>query len=60
MIYTLDDFVDKDLFQIAENYLNDGPFQKHVSGGNLAWLCTWTCARIHTADCSVGRSELFL
>jgi len=33
MIYTLDDFVDKDLFQIAENYLNDGPFQKHVSGG---------------------------
>ncbi len=33
MIYFLDNFVDKDLFIIAQNYLNDGAFVKHISGG---------------------------
>jgi hypothetical protein len=30
MIYFVDNFVDKDLFIIAQNYLNDGAFVKHV------------------------------
>ena len=29
MIYFVDNFVDKDLFSIAQHYLNDGAFVKH-------------------------------
>lgn len=32
MIHIIDDFVEKDLFKIANNYLNQGKFQKHVVG----------------------------
>jgi len=32
MIYTVDNFIDKDLFKIATNYLNKGEFIKHTVG----------------------------
>ena len=32
MIYTVDDFIDKDLFKIATDYLNKGSFIKHTVG----------------------------
>jgi hypothetical protein len=33
MIYTQDNFIDKDLFKIAGNYLSKGDFIKHTVGG---------------------------
>ena len=32
MIYTIDSFIDKDLFKIATDYLNKGEFLKHTVG----------------------------
>ena len=32
MIHIIDDFVEKDLFKIAKNYLNQGKFQRHIVG----------------------------
>lgn len=32
MIYILDDFIEKELFKLATDYLNKGKFQKHVVG----------------------------
>ena len=41
MIYFVDNFVDKDLFIIAQNYLNDGAFVK-----TCFWRKRFLCKRI--------------
>jgi hypothetical protein len=33
MIYIVDDIIEKDLFQLATDYLNEGEFEKVESGG---------------------------
>ena len=33
MIYIIDDFIDKELFEIAKKYLDNGKFVKHTAGG---------------------------
>jgi len=32
MIYVLDDFIEKPLMVTVDKYINDGPFEKHISG----------------------------
>ena len=32
MIYVLDDFIEKPLMITVDKYINDGPFEKHISG----------------------------
>lgn len=33
MMYIVDDFIERPVLHIVENYLSDGPFEKKVSGG---------------------------